>query len=130
VNSQEFYAAATVYHEARGESIDGQIACAHVIFNRALARHLSVKEVVYQPEQFSCYNEDKEPSITNYKAFVIAQEAVNRARDERLRGLSFSGADHYLNPYLVIETQGKLPEWVEGMERVAIIGRHHFYRSG
>jgi len=46
----------TVYGEARGESIEGQVAVMNVIINRAHNRHLSIKEICFQPLQFSCWN--------------------------------------------------------------------------
>jgi N-acetylmuramoyl-L-alanine amidase len=50
--------ALTIYGEARGEPIEGQIAVGCVIRNRALARKESYKEVCLEPKQFSCWNEN------------------------------------------------------------------------
>ncbi len=107
-SSQKFYLAATVYHEARGEPIEGQIAVAHVIMNRALKRGLTVQEVVLQRKQFSCYNHGK-PPIKDYHAFVIAMEAVERCLDERLHGKNLHGATNYMNELLVLKKRGRLP---------------------
>jgi len=127
MNSQEIYTALTVYHEARGESIEGQVAVAHVILNRAIKRGLSVQQVVSQTKQFSCYNNGK-PPIKDYHSFVVACEAVNRAREERLHGKNLYRATHYLNETLVIARRGRLPGWVGEMQKVAVIGQHSFYR--
>jgi len=126
MSSQKMYAAITVYHEARGEHIEGQIAVAHVIFNRALKRGVSVQETVFQKKQFSCYNSGK-PPIKDYHSLVIAMEAVERCFEERLHGKNLHGATGYLNKKTVLKLYGKLPRWTHVMEEVAAIGRHTFY---
>lgn len=53
--------ALTIYGEARGESVEGQIAVANVIFNRWKdnpKKYKSVKDVCLEPKQFSCWNEN------------------------------------------------------------------------
>ena len=44
-----------IFHEARGESREGQIAVGHVILNRVKDRRYpsSLKGVIWQPRQFS-----------------------------------------------------------------------------
>lgn len=128
MTSQEIYAAICVYFESRGESIDGQVAVSQVIFNRCLIRHQSVKEVVFASKQFSSFNEGH-PAIKDYSALVIAHSAVERARNERLRGIDFYGAEYFMNEATVMEMYGHLPSWLDGMTRVAIIGHHTFYRK-
>ena len=122
--SEEFYCANTVYHEGRGEPLYGQAGIAHVILNRAIIRKLTIKEVVFEPWQFSCYNNNKRPSITNYDAFITAMKMTQRAIDERLYGFNFYGADHYhatyMNPY---------PSWIHSMTKVAEVGQHIFYKG-
>lgn len=46
----------TVVGEARGEPVEGQIAVANVIMNRAKTRGPNIKEVCLAPKQFSCWN--------------------------------------------------------------------------
>jgi spore germination cell wall hydrolase CwlJ-like protein len=120
--SQKTYIAITVYHEARGESIDGQIAVAQVILNRAEQKHQTPREIIFTPKQFSCFNE-AQPPIKDYAAFVIAMEAVERCMEHRIRGDTLYGANHYFNPKVV------LPFWASKMEKVASIGNHDFYRD-
>ncbi len=127
-SSQKFYLAATVYHEARSEPIEGQIAVAHVILNRALKRGLSVQEVVFQRKQFSCYNHGK-PPIKDYHSFIAAMEAVERCMEERLHGKNLFGATHYMNERVVKKRYGKLPSWSDTMKKVGVIGRHTFYKE-
>ena len=51
--------ARNIYHEARGESLQGQIAVAAVTVNRVLTKGYpsSICQVVYQPYQFSWVKE-------------------------------------------------------------------------
>ncbi len=44
-----------IYHEARGESVEGQVAVGQVVMNRVKSGRFggTVREVVYQPRQFS-----------------------------------------------------------------------------
>lgn len=128
MSSQKFYLAATVYHEARGEPMEGQIAVAHVILNRALKRGLTVQEVVFKSRQFSCYNKGKLP-IKDYHAFVIAMEVVERCLEERLHGKNLHGATYYMNEKLVLKLYGRLPSWHDVVKKVAVIGQHTFYKE-
>ena len=58
LNEQENCMAVAVYHEARGESLEGQVAVARVIMNRAASGKYPGTwcEVVKQPWQFSFVN--------------------------------------------------------------------------
>ena len=47
--------AATVWGEARGESVLGRIGVAHVIRNRMIARRQTAGQVCLAPLQFSCW---------------------------------------------------------------------------
>src|SRR5262245_17380118 len=49
--------AATVYGEARGEPVEGQIAVAQVINLRSAKRDITFQQVCLAPKQFSCWNE-------------------------------------------------------------------------
>ena len=48
----------TIYGEARGEPVEGQIAVGSVIRNRVTERKSNYKIVCWEPLQFSCWNED------------------------------------------------------------------------
>lgn len=122
---QKFYGAATICHEAANQPEFGQIGVGHVILNRAILRNLTIKGVVYQKKQFSCYNSNKQPPIEDYEAFIIAQMAFQKAIDERLYGYNFFGADHYHATYM-----DPYPSWITDMEVVAQIGQHIFYKAG
>ena len=53
MNSEPFYAAMNIYHEARGEPVKGQIAVGTVTMNRANWDVKEICPVVYAPKQFS-----------------------------------------------------------------------------
>ena len=64
--------AALVFHEARGESLDGQKAVVEVVFNRILDSDFknSVYDVIYEKRQFSTASKLKgtTPNKENYEA--------------------------------------------------------------
>lgn len=116
--------ALNAYHEAMGESFEGQVAVCHVVLNRAADRRKSVKETVLAPMQFSWANGGARPAIKDYAAlescFKAADQAANK---ERPQGDNLQGADHYYADYIA------KPSWAKGMKQVAKIGRHIFFRS-
>ena len=65
LNTNLLHLAKTIYGEARGESIETMFAVGWVIRNRLQAGRYgdTYKDVVLQPKQFSCWNEDD----INYK---------------------------------------------------------------
>ncbi len=124
--------ARTVYGEARGErSIVSLEAIAHVILNRAHNKAgkwpTSIKKVILQKNQFSCWNK----SDPNYE--VIKNVSLNDpdfrksylATLRALKGADFTkGANHY-------HTVNVTPKWAtyKGMVRLAQIHKHIFYRA-
>lgn len=124
MTEQVFWAALCVYFEARGESLEGQKAVAHVLINRAQERGKTVKEIVFQPYQFSWANNGKRPPIEDYEAFARCCSAVMAAHYDRLRGQTLNGANHYHADWMDI-----YPSWSRAMDKVAHIGRHIFYKG-
>ena len=124
-----FWLAVNVYHEARGEVFDGQVAVCHVVLNRAVARKSSVYAIVTKPFQFSWANGSARPPIKDYAAFERCMKAAMTAEADRAQGDSLAGADHYYafsGPNAIKE-----PSWVKAgkMREVARIGNHVFFRS-
>lgn len=117
-----------VYFEARGESINGQIAVAEVILNRAESPLFpnDVCDVIKQGAeklnscQFS-YKCDGEPEYMNdKKAFRRAYDvAILLMKGER-RGLS-GNATHYHADYVD-------PYWAKRLKKTAEVDTHIFYR--
>lgn len=123
MNQQIFWLAINIYHEARGESLEGQIAVGHVVMNRALKKHKTCKEIILQPWQFSWHNGNAFPPITDYDALRASCNAAEDVIEERLDGKNLFMADHYFNPHVV------LPDWAKNMTLIKRIGNHDFYRE-
>lgn len=107
--------ALNIYHEARGEGLQGQRAVAHVTLNRARERRMEVCDVVFEPHQFSWTIKD--PKVTNEVAWAKALAVAKRASAHAGRGVR-------ANHYHALSVQ---PRWAAGMKVVAVIGQHIFY---
>lgn len=107
-----------VWHEARGEGIKGMHAVALVTMNRAKQRHKTVCEIVYEPRQFSWT-----ATVTGYLPSNIddVRRAVANVMTNNVNDFT-NGATHYHASHVN-------PLWAGDMQRVAIIGKHHFYRK-
>lgn len=107
-----------VYHEARGEPRDGQLAVAQVVLNRAKSGKFpkSVCGVVLQPAQFSSIRANWQPreSAMWRRAREIAEQAAEGDRLEHLGNAMYFHATRVS------------PGWRK--QRVAQIGNHVFYR--
>lgn len=123
MNENIFWLGVNIYHEARGESLEGQIAVGHVVMNRAEHRKKTAKEIVLQPMQFSWHNGDQYPPIKEYGALLASMQAAEAVVMERLEGKTLGGADHYFADYI------SPPSWSRAMKQVAKIGKHIFLRS-
>lgn len=120
--AQIFWLTINLYHEARGEPLEGMKAVCHVVLNRAEKRNQSVQQVVLAPWQFSWANGNKRPALHDYDALQKCMEAASEAIQERLQGKTLAGADHY-------HTLQVNPAWNKGMKVVAKIGNHIFYKE-
>ena len=69
--------ALNIYHEARGESIEGQYAIAHVTLNRVASTKWpdSICDVVYQPYQFSWTHQIRDQKPRG-NAWTVAKQAA------------------------------------------------------
>ncbi len=114
--------AVAIYHEARDQPLDGQLAVASVILNRARVpqRWGAGPCGVVVPVQFSFLSAGGHfPPIDDQEAWAVA---VEMAREALLRGPSalVGQADHYHTPAVS-------PAWGDDMRRVIRIGDHIFY---
>lgn len=123
----------TLAGETRGETIEGKVAVAHVIRNRAIDKRWpdTIHEVCKQPWQFSCWN----PKDPNCK-MIDALEVNDLARYAWLRecfavalGVASGiipdptgGANHYFNPKVVN------PDWAKGKPTIYKEGNHVFLK--
>jgi hypothetical protein len=114
--------ATAVYFEARGEPIEGQLAVAQVVLNRAASGKYpsSVCAVVKQRSQFSFIRRGKIPPIA--KATEAWRKAVAIARIAWERLANQIGAD-----VLWYHASYVSPNLGRRLTRVAQIGTHIFY---
>ncbi|CCW20182.1 Cell wall hydrolyses involved in spore germination [Sphingobium indicum BiD32] len=113
--------AGAVYFESKGESLEGQLAVARVIINRARSGRFadSLCGVVYQPSQFSFVRGHGMPPIREQsrswrEAVAIAQIAMNDSWNSQAEGALFFHARRVS------------PGW--GKAKLAMIDNHIFYR--
>ena len=116
--------AVAVYHEARGESVEGQLAVARVIMNRAASGKYPASwcGVVKQPWQFSFVRNGRFPSVDRTsdewrKALGVTRLAVANAVQSVPTDCLWYHADYVA------------PSWGRNLSRVQKIGAHIFYRS-
>lgn len=113
--------AGATYFESRGEPLEGQLAVAEVIINRAESGRFanSICGVVHQRGQFSFVRGGKMPSINRAsrgwrEALAVAQVAQDEAWES-------SASDA-----LFFHARRVSPKW--RLKRVASVGNHVFYR--
>lgn len=128
--------ARTLWGEARGEGLMGQIAVAWTIRNRVNdGKQKSwwgegYAGVCQAPYQFSCWNKN-DPNfayLSGAKPIPAGQLALARsAADQVLSGLAADptdGATHYYALSLP-----KAPAWVKGAMLTLTLGQHRFYKA-
>lgn len=137
--------ARTLWGEARGEPLDGQIAVAWVIRNRAgrhrfagslLGQEGAVAQICRAPWQFSCWNEG-DPNRAGLLLFgddatLVVFRLVGVA-SKVLDGLipdPTNGADHYHTIDPPSWARAWPPDWAASMRETARFGGHVFYDSG
>jgi N-acetylmuramoyl-L-alanine amidase len=132
----------TLWGEARGESLDGRAAVAHVITNRVAAGAYggpSLRAVVLAPKQFSCWwpygglsnhaalmtlarclavGPSKLPPILRECQWVAEGVLSGAIRD------ASQGADHYVAKWLYQRDEGR--SWWRRLRVTAQIGEHVF----
>ncbi|MEP0390537.1 MAG: cell wall hydrolase [Erythrobacter sp.] len=115
--------AGAVYFEARGEPLDGQLAVAEVVINRAQDSRwpASYCGVVHQRAQFSFVRGGKMPAINTSKATWHRAKAVARIAHENLWQSEANEAVYFHAKYV-------RPAWSRKKTRVTQIDTHVFYR--
>ncbi|SFV38308.1 Cell Wall Hydrolase [Devosia crocina] len=132
-NKERECLAMAIYHEARGESADGQLAVANVIVNRARSSKYpgSLCGVIYQGADkgryrcqftFACDGRDERPGERQAWARSVAL-----AKD--VYADYATGADIGALPKSVLfyHTTAVRPSWSYTFDRVAEVGSHIFY---
>lgn len=118
--------ATAVYHEARGESLEGQLAVAKVIMNRAASGKYPTSwcGVVKQPWQFSFVN-----PRTGYMPSVDQASAAWRKALGVTRLAVANAVPSVSSDCLWYHADYVAPAWGRRLTRVEKIGAHIFYRS-
>ena len=116
--------ATAVYFEARGESVEGQLAVARVVMNRAASGRYPPDwcSVVKQPAQFSFVRHGEFPYVdtTSYawqKAEAVAELAASNVVPSVSNDVLWYHADYVA------------PTWRRSLVEVEQIGAHIFYRA-
>lgn len=116
--------ATAVYFEARGESVEGQLAVARVVINRAVSLKYppDICGVVKQPAQFSFVRHGQFPWIdTNSAAWARAQGIARLALANVVPSVG--------NDVLWYHASYVAPSWGHRLSRAEKIGLHIFYRA-
>jgi hypothetical protein len=118
--------AVAVYHEARGESVEGQLAVARVIMNRAASGKYPASwcGVVKQPWQFSFVN----PHSGNMPG--VDQASASWRKAQGITRLAMANAVPSLSTdVLWYHANYVAPSWGRRLTKVSQIGAHIFYRA-
>lgn len=115
--------ALNIYHEARGEPVEGQIAVAQVTLNRVASPAYpdTVCDVVWQRSQFSWTGDGRSDRPRERGAWVQAIVVAARVKAGMTPDV-VGGALHYHADYVS-------PRWARAYVEVARIGRHVFYEQ-
>jgi N-acetylmuramoyl-L-alanine amidase len=123
--------ARTIWGEARGESLLGKVAVAHVILNRVKADTWygkTITGVCRKPHQFSCWNIG-DPNRVKLLAVDLGDDAFRDSMFVAIGSVKgwfpdpTGGADHYC-----VKTIN--PKWSVGKTPVKVIGNHKFFKLG
>lgn len=116
--------ATAVYFEARGESLEGQLAVAHVVMNRASSGRYPPDwcGVVKQPAQFSFVRHGEFPYVDTNSASWQRAEAVAELAAANVVPSVGSDVLWYHADYVA-------PAWRRSLQEVQQIGAHIFYRA-
>lgn len=130
----------TLYGEARGEAIEGQIAVANVIMNRFISnrsKYKTIIDVCLEPKQFSCWNvgdpnrvklgllvdqisEGYDVAKIDSQLAWIAAGIISRSIRDNTKG-----SNHYMTTDLYLSD--KKPSWANNPKSTKVIGNHTFF---
>jgi len=117
LNVQQSYCLAeAVYFESRGEPLEGQIAVAHVILNRAKASKTTICQVVHAKHQFTFYS-NKSRQVREAMSWKLAAEVA-----------VYSQLGWFSNPVKNANmfNTGVNTQW-KHVVKIRTIGHHSFY---
>lgn len=124
-----------IYGEARNQSLDGMLAVASVIINRANRPSWwgrDIKGVILSPWQFSCFNEN-DPNRTILEDIAAGFQARLRKSSvlRRCYWIAKGAMEGFLSSNVGMathyHTRQVSPNWKEKLRRITQIGNHIFY---
>lgn len=121
-DAEDLCLAKAIYFEARGESLEGRLAVAEVILNRAASGRYptTICSVVTQPAQFSFIRRGQFPRVdADSECWRDALAIADIARKELV--------DQIAPNVLWYHATYVAPSWGRRLTRVARIGTHVFY---
>ena len=141
-DDQTICLAQNIYHEARGEIVEGQIAVSNVVINRVKSKQFpnDICSVVYQRNQieiidrilkilriprlcqFSWVCDLRPNSIDDSASWKNIQTLAQKIVQGEHYDLT-NGATHFYNPKKV-----PTPQWANVLTKTTVIGNHHFYK--
>lgn len=112
--------AKNIYHEARGEPLEGQIAVAQVTVNRVQSGEFqsSICKAVYADKQFS-WTIGKPKTVKDRKAWEASVAIATAVLTKSIHLPDFKA--------LYFHTKQVKPRWNRTKRIVAVIGNHIFY---
>jgi hypothetical protein len=115
--------AQAIYFEARGEPIEGQLAVAEVVINRAKSDMYpdSYCDVITQPAQFSFVHRGRIPAADETSAAWQRAEAIAEIAQQNLWRSKAADALYFHATYV-------RPSWARQKVELAQIDTHIFYR--
>lgn len=132
--------AATIFFEARGESVAGQEAIAQVVMNRAKVKTYppSVCKVIKQPFQFSWYSPENrtEKVINVLKGRLSGLNALDREAYQQAKEIALKAYTGLIEPNPKLENAlyfvhksvtSKQQPWLKKLKLLSKIGGHRFY---
>lgn len=112
----------TIAMESANQPMEGQIAVAHVIINRARQRHQTLDEVCLAPKQFSAWNSriTAQRWIDKYYTASTRDKAIQAYHGALIGNSTYPNINHY-------HTVSIKPYWAKGRKPDMKIGSHVFY---
>ena len=123
LTAEQHCLASAVYFEARGESLEGQLAVAEVVLNRARSGRYPATwcGVVAQRAQFSFVRRGRIPEANRSSDAWRRAVAISRIAEARVQRMLPENVLWYHASYV-------RPSWGRRLDRSGQIGAHIFYR--
>ena len=121
------YLTYVMYCESRSDGLAGMSMTLNVIINRMRHKKFpnTIRDVVFQPKAFSCFNKSKFPKVTvvGAKEKYLLSWALKKAYDYVMEG-KYTVMTKYGIYY---HTKNVKPYWSKVYPRLGVIGQHIVY---